>query len=326
MDHDELIRTRLSINERPLKRLTARFYKWSTSLSTGSVEDIENGLQSFLLEISQFQLGLSRTKLITEMAERERGHYEQDQQQIKENIAKSEEELKALVGMLKKAKQDRANKIEYDKLAAEVSKFPSRESSQETIANLKAEILELEQEAYQQSQVMELRKKQFFTALLCLQSIQESIEEDQREEAKRLFHKRTHHDDDDDEEEEEGGFVESMEDIAAISSTSALAVVNGLERAPSQDGRSAVARGNDSAMASPFMSAFHTPGPSSGVVGGADEGGVFLMSLQPSHSTDSMHQTPVGTPGRANHPSPTPPPRSLTGTPNPADISMIVDG
>ncbi|KAF9362210.1 THO complex subunit 7 [Mortierella sp. NVP85] len=163
------------------------------------------------------------------MAERERLHYEQDQQQIKENITKSEEELQILVHKLKEAKQERSNKIEYDELAVEVTKFPSRELSQDNIASLKAEILELEQEAYQQSQVMELRKKQFFTALLCLQSIQESIEEDQREEAKRLFHKRTHHDDDE-EEEEEGGFDETVDNIAPTTSTPAIAVTNGLDR------------------------------------------------------------------------------------------------
>ncbi|KAI8354342.1 Tho complex subunit 7-domain-containing protein [Mortierella sp. GBAus27b] len=322
MDHDELIRTRLSINERPLKRLTARFYKWSSSLSNGSIEDIENGLQAFLLEISQFQLGLSRTKLITEMAERERLHYDQDEQQIKENIAKSEEELQVLVHKLKEAKQERANKIEYDELAVEVSKFPSRESSQETIANLRAEILELEQEARHQSQVMELRKRQFFTAILCLQTIQESIEEDQREEAKRLFHKRTHDDDDDDEEEEEGGFIETVDEAGATTPVPIISVTNGQKRVLSQDGRSNNARSNGSAAGSPSLSSYAGP---SGIAGGGEEGGVFMSSLLPNHSTESMSQTPVGTPGRAHHPSPTPPSRSLTGTPNPADTSMNID-
>jgi hypothetical protein len=284
----------------------------------------ENGLQAFLLEVSQFQLGLSRTKLITEMAERERLHYEQDQQQIKENIAKSEEELQVLVHKLKEAKQERSNKIEYDELAVEVTKFPSRELSQDNIANLKAEILELEQEAYQQSQVMELRKKQFFTALLCLQSIQESIEEDQREEAKRLFHKRTHHDDDE-EEEEEGGFDETVDNIAPTTSTPTIAVTNGLGRVFSQDGRSTMDRNNGSLAPSPSISASYTSAPGSGTVGGTEEGAVFATNLHPSHSTDSMVQTPVGTPGRAHHPSPTPPSRSLTGTPNPADTSMHID-
>lgn len=297
----------------PLLFATNSLISWNPS---------ENGLQAFLLEVSQFQLGLSRTKLITEMAERERLHYEQDQQQIEENIAKSEEELQVLVHKLKEAKQERANKIEYDELAVEVTKLPSRELSQDTISNLKAEILELEQEAYQQSQVMDLRKKQFFTALLCLQSIQESIEEDQREEAKRLFHKRTHHDDDE-EEEEEGGFVET--DIAATTSTPTIAVTNGLERVFSHDGRSTMARSNGSVAPSPSISASYTSAPGSGLVGGTDEGAVFATNLQPHHSTDSMVQTPVGTPGRAHHPSPTPPSRSLTGTPNPADTSMHVD-
>ncbi|KAG0302409.1 THO complex subunit 7 [Dissophora globulifera] len=206
-----------------------------------------------------FQVGLSRSKLISEMAGRERILYAKDQQNIEANIQTAEQELQVLAVKLEEAKRERSNKIQYDRIATELLQYPSRESSQQSIANLKAEILELENEADQQSMVMELRKKQFFTALMCLQSIQESIEEDQREEATRLFHKRPTHDDDDDdeddtainnrdiddnnqmsntvappnetrEEQEEGTIPESMEDIAlSVSrpSSTVPVIVNG---------------------------------------------------------------------------------------------------
>ncbi|KAF8936474.1 Tho complex subunit 7-domain-containing protein [Dissophora ornata] len=326
MDRDEqIIRARLSINERPLRRLISRFYKWSTSLSTATPEEIEDGLQTFLLEVSQFQVGLSRSKLIAEMAEREHHHYDKEQHIIEENIKVSEEELKVLAVRLEEAKQERANKIQYDIIAAEVSKFPSRESNQQSIADLKAEILELEKEAVQQSEAMDKRKKQFFTALMCLQSIQESIEEDQREEAKRLFHKRASHDDDGSgDEDEEEGFVESMEGVAPTASTPTLSVfVNGAERNSPQDGLLAASI-KSAGSASPALSASQTPGGANGGVAEEDRS-MFAANLPHSQSAGSLGATPVGTPGRAHHhPSPTPSSRSLTGTPNP-DSNMNVD-
>jgi hypothetical protein len=274
------------------------------------------------MEISQFELGLSKSTLVTEMAERERQHYHEEQHQIEDNIALSQEELETLARDLEGAKQERANKIEYDQLATQVLQFPSRESSQQSIAQLNAEILELENEATQQSQLMDLRKKQFFTALLCLQSTQESIREDRREEEKRLYLKRSHNDLDDHDEDDEGGFVENMEGVVALDSEHGRETPHltpALERVISHDGHGA---------ASPNLnrSRRESSSPGGGGVGGAEaaggtsggaDGEVFMLDLQPNTPRGGAS---AGTPGRTNHPAtPTPPTRSLTGTPNPAD-------
>ncbi|KAG0004550.1 THO complex subunit 7 [Entomortierella chlamydospora] len=277
----------------------------------------ERELQNLLHEVSHFELTLSKTKLVTEMAERERLNYDHEQQRTEESIARLQEELGTLARELEEAKQERANKIQYDRLATEVSQFPSRESSQASIASLKAEIQELENEAVQQSVVMELRKKQFFTALLCLQSIEESIEEDRRVEEQRLFLKRTHHDDEIDEEEEEG-FINVMEGVeeTATNTTPGQTAANGTGLQPR------IPRGNESL--SPAPSASHTPRIDITSEGG-EESNVFMVDLQHNHSTISMGATPVDSPERTHHPSPTPPLRSLTGTPNPADMAMNID-
>ncbi|KAF8944300.1 hypothetical protein BGZ47_004410 [Haplosporangium gracile] len=325
MDHDDtdnIIRTRLSVNERPLRRLTQRFQKWTGVLVTGTQEEIENGLQALLMEISQFEVGLSKATLVTEMAKRERQHYHEEQHLIEDNIALSQEELETLARDLEGAKQERANKIEYDQLATQVLQFPSRESSQQSIAQLNAEILELENEATQQSQLMDLRKKQFFTALLCLQSTQESIREDQREEEKRLFLKRSHNDDPlDHDDDDEGGFVENMDGVVGLDGEHGLGTPHlapALERVLSQDGHGA---------ASPNLNRSRRGSTSPGGAGGAEavggsgvEGGVFMLDLQLNTPRGGGGS---GSPGRANHlATPTPPIRSLTGTPNPADTAM----
>ncbi|KAH7043069.1 Tho complex subunit 7-domain-containing protein [Linnemannia elongata] len=328
MDHDDtesIIRTRLSVNERPLRRLTQRFQKWTGVLVTGSQEEIENGFQALLMEISQFELGLSKSTLVTEMAERERQHYQEEQNQIEDNIALSHEELETLARDLEGAKQERANKIEYDQLATQVLQFPSRESSQQSIAQLNAEIMELENEATQQSQLMDLRKKQFFTALLCLQSTQESIREDRREEEKRLYLKRSHNDDplEDHDEDDEGGFVENMDGVVALDGdhgvgTPQLAPTS--ERVLSQD-----AHGSASPSLNRNRRGSTSPGGvgaegSEALTGSGADGEVFMLDLQTSTPRGGVS---TGTPGRSNQlATPTPPMRSLTGTPNPSDTAM----
>ncbi|KAF9953302.1 THO complex subunit 7 [Mortierella alpina] len=317
MDHDEtIIRTRLSVNERPLRRLSTRFQKWTGYLTTGTEEEAEKGLQTFMLEVSQVELSLSKSNLVTDMAERERLHYDREQQEIEDSISKSQEELEILARELEEAKQERANKIEYDQLAVEVSKFPSRDSSRESIANLQAEILELEREAVQQSAVMELRRKQFYTALQNLQSIRESIQHDQQEEEKRLFLKRARHDDDvlgEEEEEEEEGFAETMEDVKpTVSSPAPAAVPNSVERVLSQD-RHLSPSSRSTGSESPAMNGLD----STGTEPSGAEGATFVLDLQHSTTYDSSSNTPIGTPGRGHKATPTPPSRSLTGTPNP---------
>ncbi|KAF9919521.1 THO complex subunit 7 [Linnemannia zychae] len=318
-----IIRTRLSVNERPLKRLTQRFQKWTGLLAKGTQEEIENGLQGLLMEISQFELGLSKSTLVSEMAERERQHYTDEQHQIETSIVHSQEELETLARDLEEAKQERTNKIQYDQLATQVLQFPSRESSQQSIAQLKAEILELENEAHQQSQLMDLRKKQFFTALLCLQSTQESIQEDRREEEKRLYLKRSQHDDplEDHDEDDEGGFTEAMEGVITTDGGQASTghgtpmSAPALDRTLSQDGHaSSSANRSRRGSASPG----ETGAAGAGGETGAADGETFVMDLQPGTPRGGS-----GTPGDASRPTTlTPPTRSLTGTPNPADTAM----
>lgn len=277
------------------------------------------------MEVSQFELGLSKSTLVTEMAERERQHYQEEQNQIEDNIAQSHEELEALARDLEGAKQERTNKIEYDQLATQVLQFPSRESSQQSIAQLNAEIMGLENEAAQQSQLMDLRKKQFFTALLCLQSIQESIREDRREDEKRLYLKRSHNDDplEDQEEDDEGGFVENMDGVVVLDSEHGLGtpqLAPALERVLSQEERGSASPSlNRSRRGSASPGGIGAEG-SETLTGGGVDGEVFMLDLQ---SSTPRGRGSTGTPGGTNHlATPTPPMRSLTGTPNPSDTAM----
>ncbi|KAI1307383.1 hypothetical protein EDD11_004467 [Mortierella claussenii] len=281
-NEEDIIRSRLSVNEKALRKLTNHYHRWSKALSTGSNEEIEKELHGMLREIASFELSLSKTRLIAEMAQRERLNYQQEQMQTEAMVAQSQQEIESLVRELEEAKQERANKILYDQLAAEISQFPSRESSQQSVQALQAEIEELENEAVHQSMVMDLRKKQFFTALTCLQSIEGSIEEDQREEERRLFNKRTQNDDDID-DDEEGGFGEAMEGVEGEGtvSTPAQAAVSGQSQTLSQEGAL-----KGSVESSPALSATHvsTPGGSAR----PEEGSVSMLDLQYGRSTDSM--------------------------------------
>ncbi|KAG0031829.1 THO complex subunit 7 [Podila clonocystis] len=231
---DNIIKTRLSVNERPVRRLIAKLNKWADTLVRGGEDECESGFKGLQLDITQLQLILAKSKLVFDMAERERINYDQEQQQIEASIIASQAELEKLDKDLVEAKKIRANKIEYDELAVQVLRYPSRESSQNSIESLQQEIQELEVEGQAQIDKMSHRREQFFTALENLKAIQESILEDEREEAKRLFLKRTQVDDDDDDDLIGDGF--GMDGVTSTSAAGALTPSGGSVPAGSGDG------------------------------------------------------------------------------------------
>ncbi|KAG0056055.1 hypothetical protein BGZ83_006492 [Gryganskiella cystojenkinii] len=302
-------------------------------------------LESLLLEISHFELGLSKSKLVKEMAERERIHYEEEQQQILDNIQISQAELEDLARDLEEAKRERAHKIQYNELAMEVNKFPSRATSEESIAALKVEIQELEYEANQQIQAMAQRKQQFGTVLQSLRTMQESIQQEQLDEVKRLFLKRGTQNDEEDEEEgfvdtpEENKIVETtlVEGASASSPTATAAgegdvttvmdgeqqegldeeppMADGLERVLSSEGHHRHSSSDRSRRGSDSPRDQDSPS-----LGAEESSGVFVVDLQ-SHSASTPPIQLSGFSSADRPDSATPPSRSQTGTPQSSDQS-----
>ncbi|KAF9390369.1 THO complex subunit 7 [Podila verticillata] len=330
MDHDDnIIRTRLSVNERPMRRLIGKLNKWAETLVKGSEDECENGLKGLQLDITQLQLTLAKSKLVFDMAERERINYDQEQQRIEASIIASQAELERLDQDLVEAKKIRANKIEYDELAVQVLRYPSRESSQNTIESLQQEIQELELEGQTQIDKMAHRREQFFAALENLKAIQESILEDEREEAQRLFLKRTQVEDEDEDDligDEFGmdGVAPTGESVPSGAEATGLdgashSIVNGhdgegenLSRASSRGSFSGEPHGDtESGQASGHLrrstngSAADSP-VAEGLVDG-EFSSTDINSPQPRHDMD-RHGHGHGTP-------PTPSSRSMTATP-----------
>lgn len=263
------------------------------------------------------------------MAERERINYDQEQQHIEASIISSQAELERLDQDLVEAKKIRANKIEYDELAVQVLRYPSRESSQNTIESLQQEIQELELEGQAQIDKMAHRREQFFTALENLKAIQESILEDEREEAQRLFLKRTQVDDEDDDDligDEFGmdGVAPTDESVpSGAEATSlegaSLSIVNGhdgrgenLSRTSSRGSLSGAPHGDtESEQASGHLRRSTNGSAADSPVAGGLVDGEFsstdINGIQPRHDMD-RHGHGHGTP-------PTPSSRSMTGTP-----------
>lgn len=294
------------------------------------INNSENGFKGLQLDITQLQLTLAKSKLVFDMAERERINYDQEQQHIEASIIASQAELERLDQDLVEAKKIRANKIEYDELSVQVLRYPSRESSQNTIESLQQEIQELELEGQAQVDKMAHRREQFFIALENLKAIQESILEDEREEAQRLFQKRTQVDDDDDDDiigddgfgmdgvAPTGGSVPSGAEATGLDGVSHN-LVNGhdgrgenLSRASSRGSFSEAPHGDTE----PGKASGHLRRSTNGsaadspVAGGLVDGefsSTDINGTQPRHDMD-RHGHGHGTP-------PTPSSRSMTATP-----------
>ena len=277
-----------------------------------------------------------------EMAERERIHYDQEQQGILNSIVVSQSELEDLAQELEVAKRERTHKIQYDELALELGKFPSREASQASIAALETEIQELEWESRQQDLAMTQRKQQFDMALQSLVTMQESIQQEQLDVVKRQFLKRTTQEDEDALDDEEEGFVETQGENGSAQtaeSTTAKAATpaadgqqeqqesdeqqppsaDGLERVLSMEGHHRHSSSSDRSRRGGSESPRDLDSPNMSVIVSESPGGggdVFVVDLQ-NHST----LTPTNLSVMEQASTPMSPSGSQKSAPKPVDSS-----
>ena len=102
----------------------------------------------------------------------------QSQLATKDNIA-------ALTDTLAQAQRTRANKLEYDALAAKINTLASREQQNETIVRLEKEISELGQEATSFRTVWQRRKEGFDGIVSVLEEIGRDVSQEKSEQERR---------------------------------------------------------------------------------------------------------------------------------------------
>lgn len=116
---DSIIQHRLANDEKGWKQLSKRVFNCQS----------EQDNQSALLELQRFKLQTDRAHLLESAMEVQTTEAELERERMNQECSAIVEQNKQLLFELHQAQLDRQRKMEYDALAYEIFKYPSRDDS-----------------------------------------------------------------------------------------------------------------------------------------------------------------------------------------------------
>ncbi|KAF9478184.1 hypothetical protein BDN70DRAFT_65757 [Pholiota conissans] len=154
-EEDQITLARISVDERPLRRMIKKFHTYTTlshtpiipvqsgSSNPASIEDAREG---FLLELAQFQLLMKKSVMICEAEARQVEEYQRERHVLDEEHETLKTQIEELKTALEHAQMLRRRKIEYDLVAEKVNTLPSREELESTIKSLENDMMAIRAE------------------------------------------------------------------------------------------------------------------------------------------------------------------------------------
>lgn len=92
--------------------------------------------ESLQLELANFEMTSTRSQFVHDMNGAEQEGYREAFDRIEKEHTVTEAEIQQLQLQLEAAQQERANKIEYDRLANRINKFATKDAQREWVTDL----------------------------------------------------------------------------------------------------------------------------------------------------------------------------------------------
>ncbi|KAF7728534.1 THO complex subunit 7 [Apophysomyces ossiformis] len=189
MDDEAVLKTRLAIDDRPVKNLEKKVVAWLASLKTESIESAQHSYESLLIQISNYRTSLERHAHIQRANEGDIEHYANIVDGTGSTIVGARERITGLKEELKIAQKGRDNKLEYDKVAREIMKLQTRDAYHASIEQLQRDIDMLKREKGNKEMAFESRKRKFSELVESVKTLKASIDEEraQTHETQRML-------------------------------------------------------------------------------------------------------------------------------------------
>ncbi|SPO25034.1 uncharacterized protein UTRI_01548_B [Ustilago trichophora] len=131
---EHIIKQRMQVDERSLRRLVK---KLTLLLSSKDLESISSSRLSFKADLEAFRLQLSRLSSIARgTSQVEIAGYRTELSEIESEQQQTQARILALKQRLENVRRERKNKLEYDVVAGEIVKLPTRQELEETLGRL----------------------------------------------------------------------------------------------------------------------------------------------------------------------------------------------
>lgn len=135
---EAVIKQRMQVDERSLRRLVK---KLTLLLSSKDVESVSSSRLSFKADLEAFRLQLVRLSSIARgTCEVEIKSYTSELSEIELEQQATQQRIDALKQKLRDVRRERKNKLEYDVVAAEIVKLPTRKELEESLHRLSEQL------------------------------------------------------------------------------------------------------------------------------------------------------------------------------------------
>ncbi|KAG6336524.1 hypothetical protein ID866_2546 [Astraeus odoratus] len=162
-DEDAIIHTRITNDERPLRRIVKKFHAYASLAHATPVQSshggsIDDARDAFLIELSSFELSLKKSLMVCEAESRQVEEYQRERRRIEQEHEALRAQIAELKIALEHAQMERKRKIEYDSIAEKINIFPSRDELQQAIVLLENDMTAIRSEHETQERIIQGQK------------------------------------------------------------------------------------------------------------------------------------------------------------------------
>lgn len=175
-EEDAIIHTRITNDERPLRRVVKKFHNYASLVhhplvppsSSGTVEDAR---EAFLIELSSFELALKKSMMVCEAERRQVEEYQRERGKIEKEHDALRSQIEELKVALEHAHMERKRKVEYDTIAEKINTLPSREELEQAIRLLENDMAAINAEHETQDRIIRGQKTALDSIIMDLSSL-----------------------------------------------------------------------------------------------------------------------------------------------------------
>lgn len=175
-EEDAIIHTRITNDERPLRRIAKKFHTYASLVHPSPVHsshagNIDDAREAFLIELSSFELSLKKSIMVCEAEARQVEEYQRERRRIEAEHEALRAQIAELKIALEHAQTERKRKIEYDSVAEKINTFPSRDELHQAILLLENDMAAIRAEHETQERIIQGQKSALDGIVMDLSSL-----------------------------------------------------------------------------------------------------------------------------------------------------------
>ncbi|PCH40992.1 hypothetical protein WOLCODRAFT_88952 [Wolfiporia cocos MD-104 SS10] len=190
---DAIIHTRITNDEKALRRVTKKFHAYTSVAYTSALppspstsSSVDDAREAFLVELASFHLSLKKSLMVCEAEARQVEEYQKEKERIAAEHALLKSQIEELKSSLEYAQIQRKRKIEYDAIAEKVNTLPSRLELIRSIDSLEEDMAAIRTEHDNQVRTLQAQKTALDSVISDLSLLRIMGKEDSTEDSRSV--------------------------------------------------------------------------------------------------------------------------------------------